>query len=95
MRWISSFIIRKHDGTGYPQKLKGEEIPIGARILRLVDSFDAMISNRPYKKSFTVLEAMNDLKKYRGIYYDGSVLDAFEEYILETGILLDTINYSS
>lgn len=76
-----------YDGSGYPYNLKNKEIPIFARILRVADSFDAMTSNRPYKKIMTIQEALEDLERYRGRYYDPEVVDAFREYILETGIV--------
>lgn len=78
-----------YDGSGYPFALKGEEIPLGARILRVADSFDAMTSNRPYKQTMSIVEAIEDLEHYREDYYDPNVLDAFLEYIRETGILAD------
>lgn len=78
------------DGTGYPLGIKGEEIPLAARILRLVDSFDAITSNRPYKKTLTIKEALKDMEKYRGTHYDPDVLDAFSEYIYETGVLSES-----
>lgn len=76
-----------YDGSGYPYGLAGEEIPLGARILRIADSFDAMISNRPYKRSLSVWEALQELKKYKGIYYDPEVLDAFIDYVQKTGVV--------
>ncbi|MCR4442687.1 MAG: diguanylate cyclase [Peptococcaceae bacterium] len=77
-----------YDGTGYPHGLKGEEIPLGARILRLADSFDAMVTNRPYKKPKTISEAVGELKKLKNVHYDPDVVDAFIEYLEETGILV-------
>lgn len=71
------------DGTGYPGGLSGEEIPFESRILRVVDSFDAMTTDRPYKKAKTLPEAFNELKKYRGIIYDPFLADLFIELIIE------------
>jgi len=85
-----SIVLHHHenyDGTGYPYGLKGEEIPLGARILRLADSFDAMVTNRPYKKPKTISEAVEELKKLKNVHYDPDVVDAFVEYLEETGIL--------
>jgi len=76
-----------YDGSGYPYGLKGQKIPLGARILRLADSFDAMTTNRPYKIAKTVKEAIIDLKENKGIFYDPEIVDRFVEYILEIGIL--------
>lgn len=76
-----------YDGTGYPYAKAGKDIPLGARILRVADSFDAMVSNRPYKRSLSVNKAIDELIKYRGIYYDPDVLEVFIEYINQTDVL--------
>jgi HD-GYP domain-containing protein (c-di-GMP phosphodiesterase class II) len=68
------------DGNGYPDKLKGEDIPLGARILAVVDSFDAMISERPYKKPMTLEEALVELKKNCGGQFDAKVVEEFLKY---------------
>lgn len=65
------------DGNGYPDKLKGEEIPLGARILAVVDSFDAMMSERPYKKPMTLEEAFAELRKHSGLQFDPAVVETF------------------
>jgi putative nucleotidyltransferase with HDIG domain len=65
------------DGEGYPDGLKGEEIPIGARIIAVADSFDAMTSDRPYRKGMDTDEAMNELIRCRGSQFDPQVVDAF------------------
>ncbi len=74
-------IVRHHhewlDGSGYPDGLVGDEISIGAKILCVVDSFDAMTTDRPYRKALSVDEAKNELKKYIGIRYDAKVVEAF------------------
>ena len=73
-------IVRYHqeafDGSGYPDGLKGEEIPIGARIATVVDAFDAMITDRPYRKGMTVERAIEELKRNRGSQFDPKVVDA-------------------
>ncbi len=74
-------IIRHHhecmDGSGYPDGLKGEDIPIGARIMAVADSFDAMTSDRPYRKALSTEEAKQELLKYAGSRYDRKVVEAF------------------
>jgi len=62
------------DGTGYPLGLKGEEIPLGARILNVCDAFDAMTSNRPYRKSMSGLAACRELEKNAGTQFDPAIV---------------------
>lgn len=75
----------KFDGTGYPDRLKGEEIPLGARIMAVADSFEAMISRRPYRKSTSIPEAINEIKKYSGAQFDPQVIKAFLKLSKEKG----------
>lgn len=74
-------IVRHHhenwDGTGYPSGIKATAIPIGARILSVVDCFDALTSDRPYRPKLTDEEALAILKQRRGTMYDPMVVDAF------------------
>ena len=74
-------IVRHHhenwDGTGYPTGLKGTEIPIGARILSVVDCFDALTSDRPYRPRLSDQEALRILSERRGTMYDPLVVDTF------------------
>jgi putative nucleotidyltransferase with HDIG domain len=65
------------DGTGYPNGLKGEQIPIGARILSVVDCFDALTSDRPYRRAMSQEEALSIILERRGTMYDPAVVDAF------------------
>ncbi|HET6347660.1 MAG TPA: HD domain-containing phosphohydrolase [Candidatus Krumholzibacteria bacterium] len=65
------------DGTGYPGKLAGEEIPLDARILRVADTFRALISHRPYQKQYNVGEALEVLKHRAGTLFDPQVVDSF------------------
>ncbi|MBI2884741.1 MAG: response regulator [Candidatus Omnitrophica bacterium] len=65
----------RYDGSGYPEGRKGQEIPIGARIASVVDAFDAMISNRPYRKAMPVQQALEELQRYRGSQFDPQVVD--------------------
>jgi putative nucleotidyltransferase with HDIG domain len=74
-------IVRHHhenwDGTGYPDRLAGGQIPIGARILSVVDCFDALTSDRPYRPRMTDEQALQILRERRGTMYDPAVVDAF------------------
>ena len=88
LQHISPLILHHHekyDGTGYPNNLKGEEIPFLARVLTVVDSFDAMTSNRPYNKRKTYTQAVDELKRCSGIQFDPFIAEAFAEVILESG----------
>jgi putative nucleotidyltransferase with HDIG domain len=74
-------IVRHHhenwDGTGYPAGIKGTDIPIGARILSVVDCFDALTSDRPYRKKMSDEEALAILIERRGSMYDPLIVDTF------------------
>ena len=74
-------IVRHHhenwDGSGYPDRLSGTDIPIGARILSVVDCFDALTSDRPYRKKLSDSEAIAILQERRGTMYDPLVVDVF------------------
>jgi hypothetical protein len=74
-------IVRCHhenwDGTGYPRGVKGADIPIGARILSVVDCFDALTSDRPYRSALTTEAAFDILRARRGTMYEPLVVDTF------------------
>jgi diguanylate cyclase (GGDEF)-like protein len=65
------------DGTGYPDGLRGDEIPIGARIIAVADVFDAMVSDRPYRSGRGVDEALAELRRCAGSQFDAAVVEAF------------------
>jgi HD-GYP domain-containing protein (c-di-GMP phosphodiesterase class II) len=65
------------DGSGYPAGVPGTDIPIGARILSVVDCFDALTSDRPYRRAMTSEAAVAILMDRRGTMYDPDVVDAF------------------
>jgi putative two-component system response regulator len=67
----------KWDGTGYPQGLRGDDIPISARLMALADVYDALISKRVYKAAMTHEQAVAILAKGRGAHFDPDMLDAF------------------
>lgn len=67
----------RYDGHGYPEGLKGEEIPVGARIVSVVDSFVAMISERAYRQSMTIETAVGEIQANRGTQFDPRVVDSF------------------
>jgi putative nucleotidyltransferase with HDIG domain len=65
------------DGSGYPRGLKGEQIPLGARIFTIADSLDAMISDRPYRRALPMSHAREEIKRCSGSQFDPSVVDVF------------------
>jgi cyclic di-GMP phosphodiesterase len=67
----------KFNGSGYPAGLKGEEIPIGARIVSVIDAFDAMVAERPYKKGLPCEEALRRLIVDSGTHFDPAVVQRF------------------
>lgn len=80
MERASLIILHHHesfDGTGYPAGLKGEEIPVGSRIVSVIDSFDAMVSSRPYREGLPFEEAERRLLQARGTQFDPEVVDRF------------------
>jgi HD-GYP domain-containing protein (c-di-GMP phosphodiesterase class II) len=80
MERASLIILHHHesfDGRGYPAGLKGEEIPVGSRIVSVIDSFDAMVSSRPYREGLPFEEAERRLLQARGTQFDPEVVDRF------------------
>ncbi len=67
----------KWDGTGYPDKLKGEDIPLLARIVAIADAYDAMATDRPYKKALSLEECEAILRKTAGKMYDPDLIEVF------------------
>ena len=68
------------DGTGYPHGLKGEDIPLQGRIMAVVDVYDALVSNRPYKEAFEHSKAVEIIREGRGSHFDPCIVDIFLEY---------------
>jgi HD-GYP domain-containing protein (c-di-GMP phosphodiesterase class II) len=80
MERASLLILHHHesyDGTGYPAGLRGEEIPVGSRIVSVIDAFDAMVSSRPYRKGLPFEEAERRLMASSGTQFDPTVVNAF------------------
>ncbi|MFC4601279.1 HD domain-containing phosphohydrolase [Cohnella hongkongensis] len=82
---IAMFHHEKWDGTGYPNGLAGEEIPIEARIVALADFYDALTHERPYKRAWTPEETLEEIVRQRGAHFDPQVVDAFESLFREGG----------
>jgi putative nucleotidyltransferase with HDIG domain len=74
-------IVRHHhenwDGTGYPDRMSGDDIPLGARLLAIVDCYDALTSDRPYRRALAHTSAVAMIHERRGTMYDPAVTDAF------------------
>jgi diguanylate cyclase (GGDEF)-like protein len=68
----------RFDGTGYPDGLAGDQIPVGARIIAVCDAFDAMTSTRPYSKAISSTEALIELHRHAGTQFDPDVVEAFD-----------------
>ncbi|MFC1631585.1 HD domain-containing phosphohydrolase [Candidatus Omnitrophota bacterium] len=80
-----AYLVRHHqeqvNGKGYPDGLKAEEMTLPLKILIVSDAYDAMTSNRPYRKAMSKNEAKKELKKYSGIYFDPHVVEVFHKAI--------------
>ncbi|MFZ2413338.1 MAG: HD domain-containing phosphohydrolase [Candidatus Cryosericum sp.] len=86
----------RYDGNGYPDHLAGENIPLGARIIAVADSFDAMVSVRPYRaKSLTVAEALSILDQERGAQFDPELVITFTKIVHEHIESGDMTNFPS
>ncbi|MBV9212724.1 MAG: diguanylate cyclase [Actinobacteria bacterium] len=80
LRRVGKLVRHSHerwDGHGYPDRLVGEEIPLGARIIAVCDAFDAMTTDRPYKRSIPVSDALAELRRCAGDQFDPVVVSAF------------------
>lgn len=78
---ISYCYHEKWDGTGYPRKLKGEEIPLAARIFAIVDIFNALTSDRPYRKAWSKKKALDYIQGQSGSHFDPKVVEVFLKII--------------
>lgn len=76
----------KYAGGGYPKGIKGEEIPLGARILSVADTFEALTANRPYRKAFSISEAIKVLRQISGEQLDPKIVDVFIKVIHDKGL---------
>ncbi|MHB1154353.1 MAG: HD domain-containing phosphohydrolase [Eubacteriales bacterium] len=82
---LAQFVLNHHekwDGSGYPNGLKGEKIPIEARIITVADSYDAMTSERTYKNAFNKDQAINELKRCSGTHFDPEIVHVFVNQVL-------------
>lgn len=80
LQGIAQIVMHHHarwDGKGYPESISGTDIPIGARIIAVADSFQAMISDRPYRKGMPIIDALAEIKRCEGAQFDPDIVDAF------------------
>lgn len=81
---IADWILKHHEwwnGSGYPLGLKGKEIPLECRLLTIVDAYDAMANDRPYRKAMTREEALNELRRYSGTQFDPHIVAEFIQVV--------------
>ena len=76
-----------YDGSGYPEGLAKEEIPLGARIVAVIDAYDAMTSDRPYRKALPIKTAVKELKEGAGTQFDPKIVDIFINILKEEKLL--------
>jgi len=80
-----------YDGSGYPEGLRGDEIPIEGRVLAVADTFDAIVTDRPYRKGAGIDAAADELLKYRGVQFDPEIVDVFLDCIEQGKIDLEKV----
>lgn len=86
MNPIVPLILHHHEawnGSGYPDGLSGEEIPLMSRILAVADAYDAMTSDRPYRRALSVPDTVDEIRRFSGVTFDPKVVDAFMEVLEE------------
>ena len=84
LREIAKWILHHHekyDGSGYPAGIEGNNIPLASRIISIADVFDALTTDRPYRKSFTKEEAIRIVRESIGVYFDPDLLEHFEKAV--------------
>jgi HD-GYP domain-containing protein (c-di-GMP phosphodiesterase class II) len=98
MEQTSLYVLHHHenfDGTGYPARLRGSETPIGARIVSVIDAFDAMVSSRPYRAGLPLEEAIKRLHQSSGTQFDPAVVGSFVRFAQsEMSAVLEAVGVS-
>jgi HD-GYP domain-containing protein (c-di-GMP phosphodiesterase class II) len=85
---VAEWVLHHHerwDGAGYPNRLAGEEIPLGARIIFVADAYDAMTSDRAYSRAMPLQDALAELERCAGTQFDPAVVKALAEELLPAG----------
>ena len=80
---IPAFHHEKWDGTGYPKKLKGMRIPLSARVFTVIDVWDALTSDRPYRKAWSEEDTLRYIQENAGSHFDPDVVDEFLKMMRE------------
>ena len=86
---VARYHHEKVNGSGYPDRLKGDDIPLFARIVAVADAFDAMTTDRPYSKGRSYKEAVEELIRSKNQHFDSEIVDAFAEIMLEKNFLIN------
>jgi HD-GYP domain-containing protein (c-di-GMP phosphodiesterase class II) len=91
--WPIAEIVYQHheklDGSGYPRGLKGNDILLEAKIVSLSDVVEAMASHRPYRPTLGIDKALEEISKYKGVYFDPEVVDACLRVLIDRGFKLE------
>ena len=84
-------IIRHHhewvDGSGYPDGMKGEEIPLGSRLLAVIDTWFSLTSSRPFRSGFTPEDALEEIRLHAGTQFDEEIIEELNGILVEEGLL--------
>ena len=91
LKHIAEYILYHHerwDGTGYPEGLKGERIPIASRILSVADAFDAMTNDRVYRRAIPIEDAIKEIKHNAGTQFDPNIAELFVRLAAENPEML-------
>jgi putative two-component system response regulator len=88
-REICLYHHEKYDGSGYPHQLKGDDIPLSARIVAIADVFDALTSARPYKKAWTVDDALAFIEEQSGVHFDPKLTGPFKNCLAKISEVMD------
>lgn len=89
---VPQIVLHHHerwDGKGYPDGIGGEDIPFHARICAVIDAFDSMMSNRPYRRRKSIWEAAEELKRHSGRQFDARIVERFSGILQEAGKIYD------
>ena len=85
---VAEMVLQHHermDGSGYPNGMKGEDIPLESKILAVADVVDAMTSHRPYRAGLGIVKALEEIERHRGTHFDPAVVDACLRLFREKG----------